>query len=114
MQVATLSVKCRSWLVKMTVPCVVHQGLGQGLHGIDVEMVRRFVQNQDVVIAQQQARQAEPGTLAAGENRDRLLDVRFAEQQGAGYFENLLILFAEGGLPFAGIRARFGSPGRLV
>ena len=90
--------KCRSWLVKMTVPCVFQQGLGKRVHRIDVEMVRRFVENQHVVVAQQQPRQTEPGALAAGQHGDRLLDVRFPEQQGAGHFENLLILLAEGGL----------------
>ena len=81
MQVATRFVKCRSWLVKMTVPLYSSKRLGQRLDGIDVEMVARLVENQHVVVAQQQPRQAEPGALAAGEHRDRLLDVRAAEQQ---------------------------------
>src|ERR1019366_2156222 len=39
-------------------------------------------------------------TLAAGQHRDRLLDMRAAKEQSAGDFENLLVLFAKGGLLF--------------
>ena len=77
-------------------PLVVQQGLGQRLDGIDVEMVARFVEDQHVVLAQQQPRQAEPGPLAAGQDRDRLLDVGAAEQQRAGHVRDLLVLRAAG------------------
>ena len=55
---------------------VVEQRLGQRLDRVDVEMVARFVEHQHVVLAEQQARQAEPGPFAAGEDRDLLLHVR--------------------------------------
>ncbi len=79
-------------------PLIFRQGVGEGVHGIDVEMVARLVQDQHVVVAQQQSRQTEPGALAAGQHGDGLLDVRPTEQQGAGYREDLLDLLPEGGL----------------
>ena len=65
---------------------IFQQGLGKGVHRIDVEMVGRLIEDQDVVIAQEQCREAQAGPLAAGQNRDRLLDVGFAEQESAGDF----------------------------
>ena len=63
MQVATRFMKCRSWLVKITVPC--RPGcLGERLDGIHVQVVARFVEHQHVVIAEQEPRQAESGTTA--------------------------------------------------
>src|SRR5262245_59009633 len=77
---------------------VLQQGFGQGFDGVDVEMVARFVEDEDVVVAQEQDGQAEAGTFAAGEDGDGLFDVDAAKEQGAGHFENLLILLAAGGL----------------
>ena len=93
---------------------VVEQGLGQGFDGIDVEMVARLVENQHVVLAQQQARQAEPGPLAAGQHGDRLLDVLAAKQEAPRDFENLL----SPSCPNAALYSRYSSTvwfsGRLV
>ena len=95
-------------------PLVLQQGLGQRLDGIDVEMVARLVEDQHVVIAQQQPRQAEPGPLAAGQHGDRLLDMRLAEQQRAGHFEDLLVLLAAARLAAARYSSTVCFSGRLV
>ena len=50
MQVATRFVKCRSWLVKITVPWYSSSASASDFDGIDVEMVARLVENQDVVV----------------------------------------------------------------
>src|SRR5262249_28180798 len=45
--------------------------------------------------AQQKSGEAEPSSLTTRKHGDRLLDMRFAKQQGAGGFEDLLIFLAE-------------------
>jgi hypothetical protein len=77
---------------------VVQQRFDEGIDGIDVEVVPRLVEDQHVVVAQQQARQAEAGALPAGEDGDRLPDVRPPEQESASDLKNLLVLLAKGGL----------------
>ena len=107
MQLATLFVKCRSWLVKMTVPSYSSKRLGQYLDGVDVQMIARFIENQHVGIAQEQPCQAEPGPLPSGQDGDRLLDMHTPEQHGTGNFENLLILLTLGSLPLEVTEHRF-------
>ena len=77
---------------------VVEQRFGQRFDRVDVQMVARLVEHQHVVLAQQQAGQAQPGPLAAGEHRDSLLHLLAAEQQGAGQVENRLVLGARRGV----------------
>ena len=43
-------------------PLIIQQGLGERLHGIDIEMVARFIEKEHVVLAQHEPCQTEvPG-----------------------------------------------------
>ena len=60
---------------------VDQQSLRQRFDGFDIQVVARFVQNQNVVVAQQQTRHAQSSSLATGEYFDFFVDVFVAEQQ---------------------------------
>ncbi len=98
MQVATRFMKCRSWLVKITVPLYSNRASASASTVSTSKMVARFVEHQHVVLAEQQAGQAQPGPLAAGQHRDAFLHLFAAEQQRAGQVENRLVLGARGGV----------------
>ena len=51
-------------------PLVFDQSLGQCLDGIDVEMVSRLVHHENVVLAEQQSREAKTRSLASGKHLD--------------------------------------------
>ena len=68
-------------------PRMGDQRFGQRFHSVDVEVVPRFVENQEFVIPQQEPREAEPGPLTSREDGDRLFDVIPTEQQGPRHRE---------------------------
>ena len=68
----------------------VQQGGGEGFHGFDVQVVARFVENQNVVVTQQQPGHAHSCAFAAGQDADRLLHVSTSEQQGTGHVQAVL------------------------
>ena len=63
-------------------------------------MVSWLVEHEDVVLAEHQPREAEPGALTAGEDRDFLLDVGPAKQQRRRPVQDLLRLCPAGGRVF--------------
>ena len=75
--------KCSSWEMKQSVPCVVAEGLFEDVAAGDVEVVRRLVHHDEVVGDGEDLGQAEPGLLAAGEGGDGLVDRLAAEEEGA-------------------------------
>src|SRR5262249_3454109 len=68
--------------------------LRERLDGVDIEMVARLVEDEDVVVAEEQSREAKPGPLAAGEDGNLLLRVSAAEEKRAGDLQDLLIVLA--------------------
>ena len=81
--------------------------LGQDLNGVDVKMVARLIEDQDVVLAQQESREAQPRPLATGENPDAFLDVASLEQQAAGEDERQPTSNNSYGYPFTGGGSHF-------
>ena len=63
----------------------VHQGFLQGAQRIDVEIVGRFVEEQDVGFALQHLGEMHPVALAAGEDADLFLLVGAFEIEGAAH-----------------------------
>ena len=55
----------------------------QGLARVDVEVVRRLVQDQEIRLLQEEDRQGKPGALAAREGADGLEDIVLGEQEAA-------------------------------
>ena len=81
-------------------PFVGEEGLGEGVDGLDVEVVARFVEDEDVEGPEEQAGHAEPGPFTAGENLHLLLHRLAAEEHGAGEVEDLLLFRADHRRPF--------------
>ena len=54
---------------------VLDERIDERINGVHVEVVTGFVEDQDVVIAEQQPREAQSCALAAGENRNRLINM---------------------------------------
>ena len=72
-------------------PFVGEESLGEGVDGLDIEVVARFVENENVEGPEEQTGHAEPGPLTAGEDLDLLLHRLAAEEHGAGEVEDLLL-----------------------
>jgi hypothetical protein len=53
------------------------------LEALEIEMVRRLVEQEEVGIPRERARQRRPRELAAGEGRDRPSEIRLAEPETA-------------------------------
>ena len=81
-------------------PLIFNERFGERFDRVDVEMVARLVENQDVVLAKQQTGQTQPGSFAAGEDRDPFFHFVAAEEQRAGQIENCLRLRAAGRVVF--------------
>ena len=62
---------------------VLQEHLLQGLAGGDVEVGRRLVEDEEVRLFQQQAREYQPGAFTAAQDRDGLVHVVAAEQEPA-------------------------------
>jgi len=60
---------------------VRQQRVGQRFRSFHVEMITRFIQNQNVVLANQQTAHAQPGAFAAREDSDLLVDVPLSKQK---------------------------------
>ena len=78
------------------------EGVGQGVHGLDVEMVGRFVQDEDVRVRQAQAGERDAGFLAAGQEGHFLQARRARDAKGAEVPAVLLVLFPRVGLSHEG------------
>ena len=76
---------------------IILQEALEPLDHVDVEMVRRLVEEQKIRLAQQRLRQADARLLAAGEVRDILLEVLFGETEAKGHAADaaLVIVAAE-------------------
>ena len=66
----------------------------QGVHGLDVEVVGRFVQHEDVRVRQAQARKRHAGLLAPGQQGHFLQAGGARDAEGAQVAAVLLVLFA--------------------
>lgn len=66
----------------------------QGVHGLDVEMVGRLVQDEDVRVRQAQARERDAGLLAAGQEGHFLQARSARDAEGAQVAAVLLVLLA--------------------
>ena len=66
----------------------------QGVHGLDVEVVGRLVQDEDVRVRQAQARERDAGLLAAGQEGHLLQARRARDAEGAQVAAVLLVLLA--------------------
>ncbi len=64
-------------------PLIAAQGVEQHLLGLQVEVVGRFVEEQQVGRAQQQDGQGQAVALAAGEDADLLVHVVAVKEEGA-------------------------------
>ena len=73
MCVAMRSRNQRSWLTTSAVPANSHQRVFERAQRLDVEIVRRLVEQQHVRAGEQRLRQVQPAAFAAGERADRLL-----------------------------------------
>ena len=67
------------------------------LNHVDVEVVRRLVEEEEVRLAQERLRQADARLLAAGEMRDVLLKVLLREAEAEGHAADaaLVVVAAE-------------------
>ena len=70
---------------------------GQSVHGLNVEMIRRFVQNENMRIRQTQTRKRNAGLLAAGQEGHFLQSRRARDAKGAEVPAVLLVLLARVG-----------------
>ncbi len=77
-----------------------------------IEKVRRFVQQQQVRLVQQQRRQLHPRLPAAGELRDRTLEIIALELELAGHFSALPLGLAA--VAHQKIMGRFARQKRIV
>ena len=55
------------------------EGFGERFHRLDVEVVARFVENENVMPTEQNPRQAEPCSLAPAQDFDFLLQPRIVK-----------------------------------
>ena len=74
---------------------IVLEGFFEGAQGIDVEVVGRLVEEQDVGAALQDLRQMDAVALAAGEHADLLLLVGALEVEGAAIGARVDLALAE-------------------
>jgi len=79
-------------------PLIFQQGFCQSFDGIHIEMVTRFVEHEDVVLAEEESREAEACPFPSGEDRDGLFHMGTTEQKRTREVENLLVL-----LPSCGV-----------
>ena len=66
----------------------------QGIHGLDVKMIRRFVQDEDMRVRQAQARKRNAGFLPPGQQGHFLQAGGARDAEGAQVASVLLVLFA--------------------
>lgn len=66
----------------------------QRIHGLDIEMIRRFVQHEDVRVRQTQTRERDAGFLAAGQEGHFLQARGAGDAEGAQVAAVLLVLLA--------------------
>lgn len=66
----------------------------QGVHGLDVKMIRRFVQDKDMRVRQTQARKRNAGFLSSGQQGHFLQAGGPRDAEGAQVASVLLVLFA--------------------
>jgi len=87
----------------------------QPLGGVEIQMVRRLVQQQDIRVLQNQAAQIHPGLLAAGETVKRLRAHFGGDGEAVGHLidRHVRIVTAEGLKPF-GQRPAAPKKGRLT
>ncbi len=92
---------------------VIDEGLGEPVDGVDVQVVTRFVENQDVVLAEQQSGQAKPCPFAPRQHGDPFLHRVAAKEQGPGDVEDRLDFSAGSGVVFQIVedRLRLGQTG---
>jgi len=64
----------------------------KNLSGLDVEVIRGFVEDQQVCVGQKDFQQSQPGLLAPGEDRNFLVDVVPGEEEGAQQIPPLLVV----------------------
>jgi hypothetical protein len=69
--VQTASRNQRSWVTTTTVPRPRGQVAREPVDGLDVEVVRRLVEQEQVGAVEQQPREPDPPPLAARQRRDR-------------------------------------------
>ena len=79
--VATRSMKSRSWLTSEHRALVVGDQLLEQVERLDVEVVGRLVEHQQVRLPRHQPRQQQPRPLAARERRDRPPRLRLGEEE---------------------------------
>ncbi len=72
----------------------VAQGEGERVHGFDVEVVGRFVQDEDVRVREREAGEGHAGLLAAGEQGHSLQAGRAGDAEGAEVAAVFLVGFA--------------------
>ena len=75
---------------------------GQGVHGLDVEVVGRLVQDEDMRVRQAQTRKRDAGFLAAGQEGHFLQARRAGDAKGAEVAAVLLVLLARVGFGHEG------------
>ena len=83
MRLPTASRSARSWETSSTVPLELHQRVLQRLAALEVEVVGRLVEDEDVGAGGDQDRQREPPLLAAGDVGELFLDVVAGEEEAA-------------------------------
>ena len=70
------------------------KGAREGVHGLDVEVIGRFVQDEDVRVREAQAGERDAGFLAAGQEGHFLQARRAGDAEGAQVPAVLLVLLA--------------------
>lgn len=70
------------------------QGIRQGVHGLDVEMIRRFVQDEDMRVRQTQTGKRNAGLLASGQQGHFLQAGGARDAKGAEVATVFLVLLA--------------------
>ena len=83
MWVQMRSRKKRSWLITTAQPAKSVEGVFERAQGLDVEVVGRLVEEEDVAAGAQQLGEVDAVALAAGEQADLLLLVGALEVEGA-------------------------------
>ena len=73
-------------------PLIAEQGVLKDLPGLDVEVVRRFVEDEEVRVRQEDLQEGEARFLPAGEDGDLLVDVVAGEEKGAQEVPPLLVV----------------------